>query len=256
MVRAAIIKEARHQKQADATGARPGSFRAGQQRDDRRIGIGAKPFFAVEPEMLAFGHRASGEAAHIGAAFLFRHELRALGQFAHIGLRQPVEILGLKRRIAIARQQHRRAIGDIDRAAQAKLGLVEQIGEGVFSRGGISLRPAENALAMRHRMDAECAERGLFQLAVSRVVFDVLDVAAEFVAVVQNRRMAVADARAFIQPSTGHFAETVKMRVDMGHQIGRQIQRQQITQRRVVAIEILAGGIGGNRGHCRRFLMR
>ena len=126
----------------------------------------------------------------------------------------------------------------------------------MFGGGGIGVRPAENALAVRHGVNAEGAERGVLKFPIGRMVFDVLDVAAEFVAMHQHRGMAVADAGAFIQPAAGQLAEPVQMRVQMRYQIGWQVEPEQVAQRAVVAVEILAGGVRGNRGHCGRFLMR
>ena len=72
------------------------------------------------------------------------------------------------------RQQLGAAVGDVDRTAQAELGLIEQEREGVLGHHGIFVRPAQNALADRHRVDAEFAERGLLQFAIGRMIFDPL----------------------------------------------------------------------------------
>ncbi len=102
----------------------------------------------------------------------------------------------------------------------------------------VFVRPAHDALADRERVDAELAERGIFQLAVGRVVFDILGVAAELVALVQHRGMAVGQPRAFVEIAAGQPAETVEMRLDMAEQRLGQMQPQQIGQRRVGPVEI------------------
>ena len=110
------------------------------------------------------------------------------------------------------------AVGDVDRAAQPELGLVEQERKGVFCDHGIFVGPAQNALADRHRVNAELAERGGFQLAIGRVIFDPLRVAAEFVALVQHRGVTVGEPRAFVEMTAGERAEPVEMRLDMAKQ--------------------------------------
>ena len=97
--------------------------------------------------MVALLHRRRRQRADVRAAFLFRHELAALGQLAHVGLGQTIEIFCLQRVAAEIRQQFGAAVGDVDRAAEAELRLVEQEGEGVFCHHGIFVRPAHDALA-------------------------------------------------------------------------------------------------------------
>src|ERR1700751_3934735 len=101
-------------------------------------------------------------------------------------MRQAVEIFCLQRFAAEIRQQLAAAVGDVDRAAEAKLGLVEQKRKGVFGDHGISTGPSENTLAQRHRMNAELAESDALEFAVSGMVLDPLHVAAETVALVQD----------------------------------------------------------------------
>ena len=45
--------------------------------------------------MIALAARDRRQPADVGAAFLLRHELRALREARHVGLRQPVEIFRL-----------------------------------------------------------------------------------------------------------------------------------------------------------------
>ncbi|MGX1050897.1 hypothetical protein AB7M74_001832 [Bradyrhizobium japonicum] len=138
------------------------------------------------------------------------------------------------------RQELCAAVGDVDRAAHAEFGLVEQEGEGVLGHDGIFVRPSHDALADRKRVDAELAESGVLQFAIGRVIFDPLHVAAELVALVQHRRVPVGEPRALVEMATGEFAETIEMRLDVAEQRVRQMDTQQIRQRRIGAIEIHA----------------
>ena len=194
--------------------------------------------------MVAFLHGRRRQRADVGAALLLGHELAALRQLAHVGLGQAVEIFRLQRLAAEIVQQFGAAVGDVDRAAHAEFGLVEQEREGVLGHDGIFVRPAHDALADRQRVNAELAERGFLQFAIGRVIFDALRVAAELVALVQHRRMAVGEPRAFVEIAAGQFAEPVEMRLDMAEQRIGQMQPQQIGQRRIGAVEIHARRIG------------
>ena len=234
----AVVEIARHQEQPDAARAGTGAFRARQQHHHFGVGIGAEPFFAMQPPVIALLHRRRRQRADVGAAFLLGHELAALRQLAHVGLGQAVEILRLQRFAAEIVEQLGAAVGDVDRAAHAEFGLVEQEREGVLGHDRVFVRPAHDALADRQRVDAELAERGFFQFAIGRVIFDVLGIAAELVALVQHRRVAVGKPRAFVERAAGQFAEAVEMRLDMPEQRLGQMQPQQIGQRRIGAIEI------------------
>jgi hypothetical protein len=211
----AVVEEARHQKQADSARAGAGTFGARQQHHDLCVGVRAEPFFAGEAPMVAFLHGRRGQRADIGAAFLLGHELAALGQLAHVGLGQAVEIFRLQRLAAEIREQLGAAVGDVDRATHAEFGLVEQEGEGVLGDDRIFVRPAHDALADRERVDAELAEGGLLQLAIGGVVFDPLHVATELVALVQHRCVPVGEPRAFIEHAAGEFAQPIEMRLDV-----------------------------------------
>ena len=92
-------------------------------------------------------------------------------------------------------------------------------------------------------MNAELAERGLLQLAIGRVIFDLLGIAAELVALVQHRRMAVGKPRAFVEMAAGKPAQPIEMRLDMAKQRIGQMQAQQIRQRRIGAVEIHPRGV-------------
>ena len=75
------------------------------------------------------------------------------------------------------------------------------------------------------------------------MIFDPLHVAAEPVALVQHRHVAVGQPRAFVEMAAGERAEPVEMRLDMAKQRVGQMDAQQIGQRRIGAVEIHAGGI-------------
>ncbi len=222
----AVVEEARHQEQADAARAGTCAFRPRQQHHHLGVRIGAEPFLAVEPPVVAFLHRRRRQRADVGAALLLGHELAALRQPAHVGLRQAVEIFRLQRLAAEFRKQLGATVGDIDRAAQPELGLVEQEREGVLCHHGIGLRPAHDALAQRHRVNAEFAEGGALQFAIGRMILDPLRVAPETVALVQHRHVAVGEPRAFVEMTAGERPEPVEMRLDMAKQRVGQMDAQ------------------------------
>ena len=87
-------------------------------------------------------------------------------------------------------------------------------------------------------MNAELAERGVLQFAIGRMIFDVLRIAAEPVALMQHRRVTVGEPRAFVEMAAGEPAEPVEMRLDMAKQRLGQMQPQQIGQRRIGPVEI------------------
>ena len=104
----------------------------------------------------------------------------------------------------------------------------------------IGLVPAHDALAQRHRVNAEFTERGALEFAIRRMIFDPLRVAPETVALVQHRHVAVGEPRAFIEMAAGERAKPVEMRLDMAEQWLLQMNAQQVGQRRIGAVEIHA----------------
>ena len=92
-------------------------------------------------------------------------------------------------------------------------------------------------------MNTEFAERGLLQFTIGRMILDPLRVAPETVALVQHRHMPVGQPRAFVEMTAGERAQPVEMRLDMAKQRIRQVNAQQIRQRRIGAVEVHAGGI-------------
>ena len=103
---------------------------------------------------------------------------------------------------------------------------------------GVLVRPAKNALADRHRVNAELAEGCALELAIGRVILDPLHVAAETIALVQHRDMTIGKPRAFVEMAAGKFAQTIKMRLDVTKQCVRQMDTQEIGQRRIGAIKV------------------
>ncbi len=91
----AVVEVPRHQEQPDAARAGTCSLGPRQQHHHLGIGIGAEPLFAIEPPVVAFLHGFRRQRADVGAALLLGHELAALGEFAHVGLGQAVQILRL-----------------------------------------------------------------------------------------------------------------------------------------------------------------
>src|SRR5437667_186626 len=79
-------------------------------------------------------------------------------------------------------------------------------------------RPPQNTLADRHGVNAEFAEGRLLQLAIGWVIFDMLGIAAETVALVQHRGVTVGEPRAFVEMAAGKPAEPIEMRLDMAKQ--------------------------------------
>ena len=92
-------------------------------------------------------------------------------------------------------------------------------------------------------MNAELAERSLFQFAIGGMIFDPLRIAPEAVALVQHRDVAVGKPGAFIEVTTGETAEPVEMRFDMPKQFFGQVNAQQVGQRWIGAVKVHAGGI-------------
>ena|GEM_PF-14680 len=92
-------------------------------------------------------------------------------------------------------------------------------------------------------MNAEFAERGALQLAIGRMIFDPLRVAAKTVALMQHRHVAVGKPRAFVEMTAGERAQAVEMRLDVAEQRIGQMNAKQIRQRRIGAVEIHSGCI-------------
>mgnify|MGYP003694161543 CR=1 FL=1 len=60
----------------------------------------------------------------------------------------------------------------------------------------------------------------------------------KLVALMQHRRVAVGEPRAFVEIAAGQLAEPIEMRLDMAEQRIGKMQPQQIRQRRIGPVEI------------------
>lgn len=78
------------------------------------------------------------------------------------------------------------------------------------------------------------------------MILDVLRVAAEAVALMQDRRMAIGQPRALVEPAACQSAEAVEMWLDVIDQGVRQMNAQKIGKRWIGAIEIQSGRIGSD----------
>ncbi len=92
-------------------------------------------------------------------------------------------------------------------------------------------------------MNAELAESGALELAIGRMVFDGLNVAAEPVARMQDRGMPVGEPRAFVERAASERAQPVQIRLDVAEQRIWQMNAQQVRQGWIGAVEIHAGGV-------------
>src|SRR6476469_6649858 len=101
-------------------------------------------------------------------------------------------------------------------------------------------------------MNAEFAKGGALELAIGRMIFDGLRIAAELVALMQYGRMPVGEPRAFVEMTACERAEAIEMRLDVTEQRVRQIYPQEISQRRVGAVEIHARRVGREQVRLRR----
>jgi hypothetical protein len=107
----------------------------------------------------------------------------------------------------------------------------------------IFVGPAEDALADRHRVNAEFAEGGALEFAIGRMIFNPLHVAAEAIALMQHRHVAVGEPPAIVEMAAGKPAEALKMRLDVTKQFLGQVDPQQIRKRRIGTVEIHPRGV-------------
>ena len=224
-----VVEVARHHERRQAGRSRRVAFDPGQQDGDVAAGVGAEPFLAMQAPVPAVGHRAQFVGTDVGAAGLFRHELRALHQLGGIQRNHATPVLLAQLLGAVAQHQHGREFGDGQRTHQAELGLREEIVQGELDEGGNARRPAEDG-AMRCGVQAELVEADPFHLVIGRMMLDPLLVAAEAVAVVQHRRMLVGLVGPAIQIAAGECAQPVEVRPEMDLLVRAEIEAQQIAQ--------------------------
>ena len=154
-VAAAVVQLARQQEQRHAlqAGLR---LAARQHHGEAGVGVGAEPLVAAKTPAAVrprLGHDLGG--ADIGARALLGHEHGALAQAVEVQARDLRQHLVDEFRRAELAQRARQRIGHADRAAQAELGLHEQMAERVLGRCRHGLGPAQRAAAMRQRGQAE-----------------------------------------------------------------------------------------------------
>ena len=245
-VAGAVAGAAGQGEQGEAACAGGRAFRPGEHQRDVGVGVRAEPFLAVQPPDAVLVAGDGLDRADIGPAGLLGHELRAFPQRGKVGRQHLGQQVILQRVAAELADQVDRGVGDADRAHQAELALHEQVLEGVFGDRRQRAVHAQHAAAMGHGVELEVAERDLLHLAIGGVVFDPVLVAAEAVARMQDGRVAVGDARQFVQPAAGELAEALVVRRQPVEHVRRQIDRQQVAQSRIGGEEIHAGTVGGD----------
>ncbi|MCY1223299.1 hypothetical protein D9M72_354200 [compost metagenome] len=255
MVVAAVSQPARQQEQRHALVAGDGVagfvFHARQHHRQRGIWVGAEPLVAVQaPAALGAGiaHRARGGGSHVGAGALLGHEHRALVQvFEHLRGQVGQEFLD-QRRIAELAQRARQRVGHRQRAAQAELGLHEQIGERILRRWRHGLVPAEHAAAVRGGGQPEFGEGDALHFHVGGMLVDALRVDAAAGAVAQRRGVLVGHGSQFIEHAASQRAHAFQVRQQVVEQVRGQVERQQRTQFGVGGEQAAALAVGHRMG--------
>ncbi len=169
--------------------------RTRQQHDQSAVGGGAEPFVAEDAPLAVLEPGLDLDVADVGAARLFGHELGAGDHVLVLVGGHAREIARAGFRIGVLADQVGRGVGGADRAHQPELGLHEQVLDGVFDQRPHRLRPAEGAGLVGHAVEREVLVGHALHFLVGGMVLDPVLVAAEAVAVVQHRRVAVGDAR-------------------------------------------------------------
>ena len=97
---------------------------------------------------------------------------------------------------------------------------------------------------MAHRMQSEFAERDPLHLAIGRMIFDPILVAAEAVARMKHRGMLVSGVGKLVQAAAREFAEAIEMGLQMSAQRGLQVNVEQAAKRVIGAVEVHPATIG------------
>ena len=240
-VAAAVVAVFRQGEQGEAGRARNRAFRPRQQQGDIGVGAGAEPLVAVEPPFGSVGAVLQPgrqlDSAHVGAARLLRHELRAHADFAHVLAGHSRQETPANRLVAVFPDEKRRGIRGGDRAHQCEFRLHEQVLQDVFRRDRRSV-PAEHAGAPGHGMDAEIAETDPLHLPVGGMELDPVLVATEGVARMQHGPVPVRQPGQLVEAPAGDFAEAAEMRKHVFAQVVRQVERQQVLQAPVDVEEV------------------
>jgi len=142
-------------------------------------------------------------------------------------------------------------VGDADRAHEAELGLHEKVLQCIFRNEGSGAVEAECPGPMAHGVELEVAEGDLLHLAVGGVILDPVLVAAQTVAGVQHRRIAVGEAGELVEPATREPADARQMGREVGVCRRLEIEADEIAQAAVRLPEVEAGAIG-REGRCGR----
>jgi len=188
---------------------------------------------------------ASGlEQNHFGAGRLLGHKHGALGLVLEAHLRHARPVLLDQGRLAVLAQRARQRVRHGQRAAQAELGLHEQIGQRVLGQRRQLAIPSQHARAVRHDGQAELAIGHALHLHIGRMLDDALRIAPRAVAVLQLGRVAVGGQRPFIDLAAGQGAHALQMGLQVRVHLGRQVQRQQRLQLRIGGVQVAAVAVG------------
>ena len=95
-------------------------------------------------------------------------------------------------------------------------------------------------------MQAELVEADLLHLVIGRMMLDPLHVAAEAVAVVEDRRMLVGLVGPAIEVAAGQSAEPVEVRPEMRLLVGGEIEAEEIAQAAVDLEEIEVAAVAAD----------
>ena len=239
---------ARQQKERHARQARR-VFAARQHHGKAGVGVGAEPFVAAQQPAavgLLAGHGFGG--AHVRARGLFGHEHGALAQFVEVLRDDLGQHFLYQRGVAELAQRTRQRVGHADRAAQAELGLHEEIGQQVLGRRRHGLGPAQHAAAMRQRGQAELAVGQAFHLDISGMLVDARLVRAGAAAHRQRGRVLVGNGGQLVQPAAGQRAQAIEVRRQVAIEIGGQIALGQSGGVGVGPVQVQAARIGDGGG--------
>ncbi|MDH6591738.1 hypothetical protein M2165_001627 [Variovorax sp. TBS-050B] len=249
VVEAAVVEPARQQEERHALHAFGAVLGACEHHRKVGIGVGAEPLVAGEaPAAVGLARGARGGGRDVGTRGLLGHEHRALGQFIEVERGQARQVLGDQVRAAELLQRARERIGHRDRAAQAELGLHEEIGQHVLDQRRHAALPAQRVLAVRDRGQPELAQREALHLDVGRVLDDLLLVEPGARALAQHRRMAVGRAGELVEQAAREAAQALEVRLHVAQQVGRQVEREQLAEARVGGEQVLAVAVGNGMG--------
>ena len=241
-----IVQGTRQQEQRNARHAGRRALHPRQHHGQAGIGVGAEPL--VAPQAVAFaiglGHGARGGGRHIAAGALLGHEHRALQQLVKVLRGQPRQVLGHQRGRSELAQRAGERIGHRQRAAQAELGLHEQVGQRVLGGRGHGRGPVQHTAPVRQRRQPVAAEGHALQLHIGRVLQHRLLVQAGAGAVLQRGRVVVGGVGQAVQHAAGQRPQLLQVGLQVLQQVGRQVQRQEPGQVGVAVVQVHAVLVG------------